>query len=114
MGARDAKTRPVMNVTFTKAVIDLYESEGLETAPGFDESADHLATELEYMCHLCRIRATHLGQGNREAAPLYEEKQDTFLQEHIVCWVAPCLKKVEENASTTFLQYFCWISPVIS
>ncbi len=106
MAVNDAKTRHVMDVSFTKEVMNLYESEGLETAPGFDESADHLATELEYMSHLCRIRAAHLGQGDQEAARVYEERQNAFLREHIACWAEPCLKKVEENASTPFYRIF--------
>jgi TorA maturation chaperone TorD len=106
MTVKDNKTRPVMNVSFTEEVKRVYESEGLETAPGFDENADHLATELEYMANLCRIRATHIGQGNREEARLYEKKQNAFLCEHLDCWADPCLKNVEENASTPFYRTF--------
>jgi TorA maturation chaperone TorD len=106
MAVNDTKTRPVMDASLTKEVQEVYENEGLEAAPGFDENADHLAAELEYMSHLCRIRAAHLGQSNHEAARLYEKKQDAFLCEHLACWVDPCMRKVEENASTPFYRTF--------
>lgn len=106
LGEHAAKSRPVMNLSVTREVNAIYEREGLETAPGFDESADHLATELEFMSYLCKVRASHLVEGNREAARLYEEKQNAFLQGHLACWAEACLEEVEEKASTLFYRTF--------
>jgi TorA maturation chaperone TorD len=106
LGENATKNRPVMNLSLRREVTAIYEYEGLEMAPGFDETADHLATELEFMSYLCGVRAAHLGERNQEAARLYEEKQNAFLLEHLACWVDPCLKKVEENASTPFYRTF--------
>lgn len=105
-GLNDAKTRPVMDVTLTKRVMEVYASEGLEPTAEFDDSADHIATELEFMAYLCRRRASRLANGDKKAARHYETKQMDFLKEHLGCWAEPCLKKIEENASTPFYRVF--------
>lgn len=58
---------------------------------------DSLLTELEFMAYLAEKESQSI-KGSREPGP-YRQAQLGFLEEHIVKWVPPLCKKIQETAN---------------
>ena len=77
----------------TRAVAALYQQEGLDLAPGFNEAPDHITVELEFLHYLLARRAEAQAGGDAGAAQAWAEKASRFLAGHLGRW----------------LGEFCWL-----
>ncbi len=69
------------------AVVAEYRKEELTRISEFRHPEDHVAVELEFMSHLCRKAADALEEGDAEAALASLERQQGFLERHLLVWV---------------------------
>lgn len=64
-----------------------YRREGLDRATQLHEPEDHIALELEFVAYLCQQAALAFGNQDGAAATRYLEKQQHFLERHLLRWV---------------------------
>ncbi len=79
-----------------------YQDAGLEPAPDFWETPDHIAAELEFLHYLvaCRAQARRAARPDQEA--LWRSRQADFMQNHLGRWLEPFTLLVEKSARSGF------------
>ena len=79
-----------------------YAEEGLDIC--LKEVPDHITIEMEFMYFLIfkEIEATKNNDSNNTSR--YQEKQRSFLKNHLGAWIAEFACKVEANAQTEFYK----------
>jgi TorA maturation chaperone TorD len=85
-------------------VLKLYREEGLERSEAIVEPEDHLSLELEFMAHLCRRAAEAMNAGDHAGALDYLQKQQQFLDQHLLAWVPAFCDDVQRLARESFYQ----------
>ena len=85
-------------------VLKIYREEWLDRAEEFHEPEDHLAFELEFMAYLCQKTTEALKAGDNGAALGYLEKQQDFLEKHLIPWVPAFCADVERVAQGDFYK----------
>jgi TorA maturation chaperone TorD len=88
----------------TLAAGECYQEVGLEMAPDFNGTPDHIAVELEFMHFLVVKEFDALAGGNLDRAENFRQKQRAFLERHLGAWVADFSCSVAEQAQTIFYQ----------
>jgi len=88
----------------TLAVGECYGEVGLEVAPGFNGTPDHIAVELEFMHFLVVKELDALAGGRLDRAQNFRQKQRVFLERHLDAWVPDFSRSVEEQAQTRFYR----------
>ena len=86
----------------TLAVEGAYREEGLDV--GFDEPADHVAAELEFMYYLVGEELEALLDLDFDTATHYLQTQRDFLEEHLNVWIEAFAEDVVEHAETEFYR----------
>ena len=64
-----------------------YQEEGLDRATQCHEPEDHIALELEFMAYLCQQGALAFENHDDAGGTRYLEKQEHFLERHLLNWV---------------------------
>ncbi len=85
-------------------VVEVYRSEGLDRAVDFKKPEDHIAVELEFMAHLCRMAAQELEAGERTKARALTAKQRNFLETHLLNWIPRFCDDLEKAACSDFYR----------
>lgn len=91
-------------------VLELYRKEGLGPSEGMLEPEDHLSLELEFMAYLSKRAADALQAGDREGALMAIEKQQEFLENHLLSWVPAFCEDVQRLSREPFYQAFARIT----
>jgi TorA maturation chaperone TorD len=85
-----------------------YLEGGLKLAPGFKDSPDHISIEFEFMSHLCE---KEMIEAHEPPAVLnYQQRQRSFLENHIVNWAPAFLATVERSAVLSFYKLLARIA----
>jgi TorA maturation chaperone TorD len=85
-------------------VLAEYRKEGLDCIGEFREPEDHIAIELEFMAYLCQKAAEAMEAGDKAAAAEVLQKQEGFLQRHLLVWVPDFCQDVQQAAKTGFYK----------
>ncbi len=85
-------------------VLAEYRQEGLARVQEFKLPGDHVAIELEFMAYLCQKTAGALEAGNVEAAQASLEKQEQFLDQHLLVWVPQFCRDLARAAWSDFYR----------
>ena len=85
-------------------VVEAYRSEGLNRAADFKKPEDHIAVELQFMAHLCRMAAQRLEAGERTKARALTAKQRDFLESHLLNWIPRFCADLEKAAWSDFYR----------
>jgi len=85
-------------------VLTVFRAEGLDRAEDFNEPEDHIALEFEFMAFLSQKTIDALQEGEDEDVVRYLEKQNAFLEEHILTWVPDFCRDVDRFAKTDFYK----------
>ncbi len=88
----------------TLAAGECYQEVGLELAPDFNATPDHIAVELEFMHFLVVKELDALAGGNLDRAQNFRQKQRAFLERHLAAWVPDFSRSVAEQAQSCFYQ----------
>jgi TorA maturation chaperone TorD len=88
----------------TLAAGECYQEVGLELAPDFNGTPDHIAVELEFMHFLVVKELDALEGVNLDRARNFRQKQRAFLERHLAAWVPDFSRSVAEQAQTVFYQ----------
>ena len=85
-------------------VLQIYQESGFEIPFSGNEPEDHLGIELAFMAFLSQKIAQSYEKGEEEAAVVYEELQQQFIQQHLANWIPVFCKDVEAHAETDFYK----------
>jgi TorA maturation chaperone TorD len=85
-------------------VVAEYRKEGLDRIEEFREPEDHIAIELEFMAYLCQKAAKAIEAGDRAEATKAFQKQQEFLQKHLLVWVPTFCRDVQQATETGFYK----------
>ncbi len=85
----------------TNTTIRDYKQAGFEinTAAG---SADHIGQQLEYLAFLSKAEAKAREENNQKQLELSRERQSTFLDTHILCWLPPLVLGIKNQNNPFF------------
>lgn len=95
--------RQVMSASTLDAAARFREA-GLDLAPGFAGTPDHIAAELEFMYFLIFKEREALTTGDHDRAHRFRGMQNAFLLEHLATWVPRFTRETETQAQTRFYQ----------
>lgn len=94
----------LMDVGRARLAAAAYQKMGLAPRDDFDESPDHIGVQFDFMAWLCRSTAEALAKGDVQKALRLKDRQETFLEEHLLAWASECLAKIEDRAATDLYQ----------
>lgn len=101
-GSLYLETQGVLMGDSTLDVRTRYRKEGLEIS--LKEVPDHIVLELEFMYFLISKQIEAENSSNNQAASDYLKKQASFLQTHLVSWIAKFAHNVQIHAQTNFYR----------
>lgn len=81
-----------------------YQEVGLDLAPGFAGTPDHIAAELEFMYFLAFKEHEALSAGDPDRVRHFQGKQRAFMESHLAAWVPPFTLDIETQAQTLFYR----------
>lgn len=87
-----------------------YIEGGLKLAPRFLDSPDHISLEFEFMAHLCENEMREREAHDAAAVFDYQQRQRSFLENHIVTWVPAFLATMERSAVLSFYKLLARIA----
>lgn len=85
-------------------VLALYRGEGLTRDTKVNEPEDHIATEIEFMSYLCQKTMPSIEKGDWKTSLRYLEKQDEFLEKHLLAWIPTFCKELAQTAGSGFYR----------
>lgn len=85
-------------------VLASYREEGLGKSASWNLPEDHLALELEFMQTLCNRTVEALRNGDDAEARRLSDKQQEFLERHLLSWTTPFTRALEDAAQTSFYR----------
>jgi len=88
----------------TMDVLRIYHQAGLDVAPTFKETPDHISTELEFMYFLIYKEIEALGARDEQDFIHKLRTQKAFLRAHLGCWVAQFAQTIKNSAQTDFYK----------
>jgi TorA maturation chaperone TorD len=94
----------------TVKVQQAYHEAGFELAPEVNPIPDHLAVELEFMSHLASQEADYWQAGSKEDAEAMQERQRSFLEEHLGQWSPSFARSLREE---TTHPYFIFLADML-
>ena len=94
----------VMDET-TAQVEEIYLKAGLDVDADFNNPADHITVELEFMHYLHHQENTFLGENNNIKAEEFRELRSVFFRNHLGKWGQAFADKVIKNARTDFYRH---------
>ena len=75
-------------------VLRSYAEAGVALHPGVRDLPDHIALELEFLAHLAAAEAGHWRRRERSRLAACLEREERFLGEHLLRWIAPFAARV--------------------
>jgi TorA maturation chaperone TorD len=85
-------------------VVDAYKSVGYEKPKEFKDPEDHIAPELAFMAHLCRLARSSIESGNAKFAVGYLKLQKEFLTDHLLKWAGKFCESLKEKSEIEFYR----------
>jgi DMSO reductase family type II enzyme chaperone len=85
-------------------VLQAYRDAGLAISEDYDGLPDHITAELEFMAYLIQQQAQAEQEDSNKAAT-WKERQDRFLDEHLLRWGPVFLDKVASSARNDFYRH---------
>ncbi len=85
-------------------VVAVYRKEGMERSAEICDPEDHLSFELEFVAHLCQKTLKAIETQDEEATASYLQKQQEFLEKHLLPWVPGFCADVERIAPSDFYR----------
>ena len=85
-------------------VLAEYRKEGLARIGEFKDPEDHIAIELEYMAYLCQKAAEGLAADDLATATGYLQKQQDFLEKHLLVWIPNFCQDLAKVATSDFFR----------
>ncbi len=85
-------------------VVTFYRSCGVDRSHELSEPEDHIAFELEFMAYLCGEAAEFARQGNEAKMQQSLNRQQEFLQKHLLKWQERFCNDVLKYAGTDFYR----------
>lgn len=82
----------------TMEALSLYKQAGIEMAKDFKNVPDSISVELEFIYYLFFL----IRENGEEK---YQELLKSFIQKHLIKWVAPFTSKINESAKEDFYKY---------
>ncbi|NIV28123.1 MAG: hypothetical protein GWN58_01050 [Anaerolineae bacterium] len=83
-------------------VLRAYREAGLLMNKDYDALPDHMAAELEFMFYLVQQEAESSQSGDEDGAGVWQDRQRSFLREHLLRWGPSFLKEVTASARQLF------------
>ena len=93
--------------------IQAYRLVGYEKPKDFNEGEDHIALELDFMAHLCRLALTSIDGGRIDFAAGYVKLQKEFLQDHLLRWVGKFSSRLVKISKRRPLEFYRAIAIVL-
>lgn len=90
-----------------KSTLDVrrrYIEAGLDVSRDFKDPPDHITAELEFMHYLIFKEIEALSKSEKESAADFIQKQQSFLEDHLMKWVPTFAGNIIEHAATRFYQ----------
>ncbi len=88
----------------TEEVAEMYRQAGLHMDEDFNNPADHITVELEFMHYLHHQEQAALNDSNNHKAHEFQTFRQKFFREHIGKWGPVFAAKVEQAAQTDFYK----------
>ena len=85
-------------------VVEFYRQESIQRSADFCDPEDHLSLELEFVACLCQKTMQAIESQDEEAASRYLQKQQDFLEKHLLAWVPSFCADVERIAPSDFYR----------
>ena len=85
-------------------VLAAYRDAGLAISEDYDGLPDHIAAELEFMAYLLQQQA-QAEEEDPEKAATWKERQNRFLEEHLLRWGPVFLEKLASSTRNEFYRH---------
>ena len=95
--------RMIMDET-TEEAARMYHQAGLDLDLQFNNPADHITAELEFMHYVHHQEQAALNEGNKPKAHEFKTLRQDFFRKHIGKWGPTFCNKVEQAAQTDFYK----------
>ena len=87
-------------------VVEAFRMVGFEKPKEYTEPEDHIALELEFMAHMCRLTTAGLDSGKLDFALGYLKLQKEFLADHLLRWVGTFSDKLKANSEKREVDFY--------
>ncbi|MBY6185100.1 molecular chaperone TorD family protein [Marinobacter hydrocarbonoclasticus] len=98
--------KSVLNSHHTVNVHAFYQQLGLTIEPRFNEPADYIGNELEFLYCVSALTSEHRHAGNADVAGELEALAQQFLTEHLGAWCGDFTDKLMEHAREPFWRHY--------
>jgi TorA maturation chaperone TorD len=88
----------------TVAVMSEYRASGVQASPDCGELPDHVGIELSFMAVLCGRELEAWQGGDTTGARRFLEREQRFLEAHLLQWVPALSRRIADNASSDFYR----------
>ena len=85
-------------------VLAAYREAGLAMHKDYDALPDHFSAELEFLSYLIQQELEAVQAGDTASAASWRERQNRFLEEHLLQWGPRFLAKVTDGARKPFYR----------
>jgi TorA maturation chaperone TorD len=87
-------------------VVEAFRMVGFEKPKEYTEPEDHIALELEFMAHLCRLTTAGVDSEKLDFALGYLKLQKEFLADHLLRWVGTFSDKLKANSEKREVDFY--------
>ncbi len=91
-------------IEIISAVKKAYRTEGLINNGKYQDRADYLGFELEFMAHLAKLAADAYDNNEPEKADEYRKKLNNFTEKFVSPWIDEFIDKALAYAQTSFFK----------
>ncbi len=88
----------------TLEVIKFYRNSKMELLADFKDLPDHIAVELSFLSQLCDFEEQALQQGKNDVADALLQRQNLFLNNHLLPWLERFTQKVKTETRISFYK----------
>jgi putative dimethyl sulfoxide reductase chaperone len=85
-------------------VLAIYRTQGLDRAESLEIPEDHIALELEFMAHLCKIAIDAIAAEKWAEVATSLKEQKNFLTQHLGNWTPEFCQDILKYATTDFYK----------
>ena len=100
----EARVRGLLMGPSTLAVISEYREGGAHVPSDFAELPDHIGVELTFIAFLCGREQEAWQEGDPTRAQQTLEREQHFLEGHLLQWVPALSRRTAENATSDFYR----------
>jgi putative dimethyl sulfoxide reductase chaperone len=97
----------------TGEVAEMYRNAGLEVDDSFNNPADHITAELEFMHYLYFQEHAAFGENNEKQAEKFQKIRREFFRKHLGKWGPTFAHKVQENAQMDFYRQLALVTRLV-